>query len=153
MRQDSIRRAQAEEERRLAAEREEAERQRERRAMEARRTLQEMVYFEYDDATVGEDAQSRLRAKAGILQRIPGVRMRIEGHADERGDPVYNMELSRLRAEAVLEFLAGLGIDRDRFTVEYFGEEQPRVAGAGEDSWAQNRRVEFVITAGGGLGR
>ena len=79
--------------------------------------------------------------------------MRIEGHADERGDPVYNMELSRLRAEAVLEFLAGLGIDRDRFTVEYFGEEQPRVAGAGEDSWAQNRRVEFVITAGGGLGR
>ncbi len=154
MRQDSIRRAQAEEERRLAAEREEAERQRERRAMEARRTLQEMVYFEYDDANVSEEAQARLRAKAGILERIPGVQVRIEGHADERGDPVYNMELSRLRAEAVLEFLAGLGIDRDRFTVEYFGETQPRVAGTGEESWAQNRRVEFVITAGGdGLGR
>ena len=149
MRQDSIRRAQAEEERRLAAEREAAERERERRAMAARRTLQEMVYFEYDDAAVSDEAQARLRAKAGILRDNPGVQIRIEGHADERGDPVYNMELSRLRAEAVLEVLAGLGIDAARFTVEYFGEDRPRVPGTDEESWAENRRVEFVITAGG----
>ena len=149
MRQDSIRRAQAEEERRLAAERERAERERERRALEARRTLQEMVYFEYDDAEVSEEAQARLRAKAAILSDNSGVRIRIEGHADERGDPAYNMDLSRLRAEAVLDFLTGLGLDGARFTVEYFGEDRPRVAGTDEQSWAENRRVEFVITAGG----
>jgi peptidoglycan-associated lipoprotein len=149
MRQDSIRRAQAEEERRLAAEREQAEREREQRAMEARRTLQEMVYFQYDDATVDDEAGARLRAKATILQANPGVRIRIEGHADERGDPTYNLELSRLRAESVLDFLAELGLNRARFTVEYFGEDQPRVPGTDEETWAQNRRVEFVITAGG----
>lgn len=149
MRQDSIRRAQAEEERRLAAEREQAERERERRAMRDRRTLQEMVFFEYDDAAVSDEAEERLRAKAAILRDNPGVQIRIEGHADERGDPVYNMELSRLRAEAVLEFLGGLGVDVARFTVEYFGEDRPRVPGTDEQSWAQNRRVEFVITAGG----
>lgn len=154
MRQDSIRRAQAEEERRLAAEREQAERERERRAMAARRTLQEMVYFEYDDATVDDEARERLSAKAAILRDNPGVEIRIEGHADERGDPVYNMELSRLRAEAVLEFLGGLGLDVARFTVEYFGETRPRVPGADEQTWSQNRRVEFIITAGGdGIGR
>jgi len=113
-----------------------------------------MVYFEYDDATVDDEAQERLSAKAAILRDNPGVEIRIEGHADERGDPVYNMELSRLRAEAVLEFLGGLGLDVARFTVEYFGETRPRVPGADEQTWSQNRRVEFVITAGGdGIGR
>ncbi|MDH5589377.1 MAG: OmpA family protein [Gemmatimonadota bacterium] len=151
-RQDSIRRAEeaaeaarrrAEEEARAAAERAHRE-----AVAAARAVLQQMVFFDYDQAEIREDAAESLRAKVGILRASPQVQIRIAGHADERGSTEYNMALGNRRAEAVKAFLAGFGIDGSRFTVVTFGESQPRAQGSTEEAWAQNRRAEFTITAG-----
>ena len=149
MRQDSIRRAQAEAERQRAAEAEAAERERQRLAMEARRVLEEMVFFDYDAAAIRPDAEATLQAKLDILRDNPGVQMSFEGHADARGSSEYNLALSSERANAVLGFFTGFGLDPERFSVVSYGEERPLAQGASEESWGQNRRVEFVITAGG----
>lgn len=154
MRQDSIRRAQAEEEARRRAEMEAAERERQRRAEAARQTLRETVYFDYDEAVIRSDTETSLRAKLDILRANPGVRLRMEGHADERGTSEYNIALGNERSESVIQFFTGFGLDAGRFGSVSYGEERPAAQGSNESAWAQNRRVEFVITAGGdGIGR
>lgn len=147
---DSI--ARAEEARRQAAL--EAEREMQRRAREARATLDEMVFFDYDESTLTTETTDRLRAKLEVLRGCPGVRLRMEGHADERGTSEYNIALGSERAQSVSRFFTGFGLDDARFETVSYGEEQPLAQGSNEASWARNRRVEFVITTGAGdLGR
>jgi peptidoglycan-associated lipoprotein len=107
-----------------------------------------MVFFDLDMSEIRNDAERVLRAKIPILQASPAVRLRLEGHADERGSTEYNLALGTRRAESVRQFLSNFGVAADRFTITSYGEERPRALGAGESAWAQNRRVEFVITAG-----
>ncbi len=150
-RNDSIAAARAAENARTAAEREAARREQERmnRARDdARRTLESVVQFEYDESDITAAAERLLRAKLPILRNSPTVRLRFEGHADERGSTEYNLALGSRRAESVREFLSGFGIQANRFTTTSFGEERPAVNRSDEAAWAQNRRVEFVITGG-----
>jgi peptidoglycan-associated lipoprotein len=115
----------------------------------ARAILQEVVLFDYDEATLRSDAEAALMRKVPILRANPNVRVRIEGHADERGSVEYNLALGQRRAAAAREFLAGFGIAGDRFMLQSFGEDRPAATGSNEEAWARNRRAEFVITAGG----
>ena len=141
---EAARRAEAE---RLAAERA-AEAERQRLMREARATLEEMVFFDYDMSEIRSDAQTSLRAKVDILRASPQVQIRIEGHADERGSTEYNMALGNRRAEAIRQFLVGFGLAENRFEIVSFGEGRPLAQGSTEQSWARNRRGQFVITAG-----
>jgi len=150
-RNDSIAAARAAEQARLQAERDAQRREQDRmnRAQEqARSTLEAVVLFDYDEATITAASERLLRAKLPILRNSPTVRLRLEGHADERGSTEYNLALGSRRAEAVREFLAGFGISANRFTTTSFGEERPAVNRSDEAAWAQNRRVAFVITGG-----
>ena len=117
-------------------------------ADEARSTLQAVVQFDYDEATITAASERLLRAKLPILRASPTIRLRLEGHADERGSTEYNLALGNRRAVAVQEFLADFGISANVFTTTSFGEERPAVNRSDEAAWAQNRRVEFVITGG-----
>jgi len=148
--QDSVRRAEEAaraEAARMAAERA-AEAERQRAAAAARATLEEMVFFDYDISEVRDDAATVLRAKVDILRASPQVRIRIEGHADERGSTEYNLALGNRRAEAIRQFLTGFGLSENRFEIVSFGEGRPLAQGMNEGSWARNRRGQFVITAG-----
>jgi peptidoglycan-associated lipoprotein len=148
--QDSVRRAQEAaqaEAARLAAERA-AEAERQRRIAAARATLEEMVFFDYDQSAIRPDAEAILRRKAEILRASPQVRIRIEGHCDERGSTEYNLALGNRRAESIRQFLAGFGISADRFEIVSFGEDRPLAQGATEQVWSRNRRGAFVISAG-----
>ncbi len=147
-RQDSIRRAEEAEAARMRAEEEARARDMARRAEDARQTLREAVYFDYDESALRSDTESRLRAKLEVLRANPGVRLRMEGHADERGTSEYNIALGNERADAVVRFLTGFGLDAERFSTVSFGEERPAMQGSNERAWAENRRVEFVITMG-----
>lgn len=154
MRQDSIRAAEEAARREQERLEREAAAARERAAAAARRTLMETVYFDYDEAAIRPDTEERLRAKLEILRNNPDVRLRMEGHADERGTSEYNFALGNDRAESTIRFLTGFGLDMGRFASVSYGEERPVAQGSTEAAWAQNRRVEFVITAGGNdLGR
>lgn len=148
--EDSVRRAQEEADRaeRLRREREEAA------VREATETVRNMlatrIHFDFDRSAIrpGEDTQV-LEAKLAILQANPAVQLEIVGHCDERGSDEYNMLLGMRRARAAKEWLVNRGIEDGRITVLSRGEEEPAAFGSNEDAWAQNRRDEFRITAGG----
>jgi len=141
--EEARRRAEAEEAARRAAEAERA-----RAAAAARATLEEMVFFDYDRSEIRDDAAAVLRRKVAILRASPQVRIRIEGHCDERGSTEYNLALGNRRAESIRQFLAGFGLSADRFEIVSFGEGRPLAQGSNEEAWARNRRGQFVITAG-----
>ena len=152
---DSIRAAQeaAEAARRAAEEAEmeaqrRLEREREEAIARARDVLTETIYFDFDESEITPNAERVLRAKVDILRANPSLRMRVEGHADERGSTEYNLALGTRRSEAVREFFSGFGLQADRFAITSYGEERPAVRASNEDAWAQNRRAEFVITSG-----
>ena len=132
-----------------AARREAEERaRREREMAAARTTLLEIVYFDFDDARIKPEAQALLDQKARILRQYPEVRVRIEGHCDERGSNEYNDALGHRRASSILAYLTGAGIQGSRLEIISFGEDRPLAPGHDEMSWARNRRGEFVIVAG-----
>ena len=113
----------------------------------ARATLEEVVHFDYDEVTITAEAEQLLRAKVPILSSGTTIGLRLEGHADERGSIEYNLALGGRRAESVREFLAALGVSVEQLTATSFGKERPLVNRSDEGAWAQNRRVEFVITS------
>lgn len=125
----------------------EAERQRQR-IEAARATLTAMVNFDFDDSSIRSDMEPILRQKVEILRASPNVRLRLEGHTDERGSGEYNLALGSRRAQSVLNFFVDNGLAANRFETTSFGEERPLVNRSDEQAWAQNRRVEFVIIAG-----
>lgn len=121
---------------------------RERALADARATLAERVHFDLDMAEIRPDAERVLRAKLGILRASPNVMLRIEGHCDERGSNEYNDALGNRRAQAVVDFFTNFGLDASRFAIVSFGEDRPMMNQSNESAWAQNRRAEFIITAG-----
>jgi peptidoglycan-associated lipoprotein len=120
----------------------------EREAERARAVLEARVFFDYDRAELRPDARRALDEKAQALRAAPEVRLRIEGHADERGSTEYNLALGSRRASTVVDYLTGFGLSASRFDLVSLGEERPLVRGTGEEAWGQNRRAEFVVTSG-----
>jgi peptidoglycan-associated lipoprotein len=92
--------------------------------------------------------QRKLAAKAAILTSDQAIRIRIEGHADERGSDEYNLALGTKRANAAMRFLILRGVPQSRLETVSYGEERPLQMGSGESVWAMNRRGEFQVTGG-----
>ena len=111
-------------------------------------SIQDMIFFDFDQSDLREDARQTLQGKAEALRQFPDIRIRIEGHADERGTVEYNLALGERRADAARAYLVDLGIDPDRMTTISYGEERPAMDGNNEAAWSQNRRDEFVIIGG-----
>lgn len=132
---------------RLARER--AEREAAERARAVASDLATMIHFDYDQASVRAADQGVLDRKATILQANSGVRIRVSGHADERGSDEYNLALGNRRAAAAKRYLEGKGVDGARIEAVSYGEERALDQGSDENAWAQNRRAEFEVTAGG----
>jgi peptidoglycan-associated lipoprotein len=137
-----------------SAERERLERERlAREAAERARALAAelatMINFEFDRAEIRPADQGTLDRKAAVLGANSGVRLRIAGHADDRGSDEYNLALGNRRAAAAKRYLENKGVDASRIEVVSYGEERPLNPGADEAAYAQNRRDEFEITAGG----
>ncbi len=114
-----------------------------------REALAAKVYFDYDAAELSSEARSVLDAKLAIFQANPGLRIRVAGHADERGSDEYNLALGQRRAVAVKRYLTDQGIDPSRIDVVSYGEERPDVTDGTEEGFRMNRRAEFEVTAGG----
>jgi peptidoglycan-associated lipoprotein len=130
-------------------ERERVAREAAERARAVGADLAAMINFDYDQAAVRPADQQTLDRKAAILVANAGVKLRISGHADERGSDEYNLALGNRRAAAAKRYLEGKGVDASRIEVISYGEERPLNPGADETAYAQNRRDEFEVTAGG----
>jgi peptidoglycan-associated lipoprotein len=73
----------------------------------------------------------------------------VSGHTDERGSDEYNLALGQRRAAAAKAYLVQHGIADSRIETISYGEERPVAQGSDDAAYAQNRRAEFEITAGG----
>lgn len=102
------------------------------------------IYFAFDNSTIASDYEEMLAAHAAYLSKNPALNVTIEGHADERGTPEYNIALGERRATAVAKYLQALGVQADQISIVSYGEEKPLLLGQSEDVYAKNRRAVLV---------
>jgi outer membrane protein OmpA-like peptidoglycan-associated protein len=108
------------------------------------------IEFEFDRSKLLPVSFPILDEVVKLLAANPTIReMRIEGHTDNQGTPEYNQKLSDDRADSVMRYLVEKGIARERLVARGFGLTRPRASNDTEEGRAQNRRVEFHITAQG----
>lgn len=105
------------------------------------------AFFDYNQATMRDDARTALSSDAEWLKRYGSVQILVEGHCDERGTTEYNLALGDRRANAVKEYLGSLGVDASRVRTVSYGKERPFCTEATEECWQSNRRGHLVITA------
>jgi len=102
------------------------------------------IYFAYDSSEIRPEYIEVVAAHAAYLVKYPSARVRLEGHADERGSREYNIGLGERRAQTVRHALMLQGVAEAQLTTVSYGEERPAVEGSDEAAYAQNRRVEVV---------
>ena len=102
------------------------------------------AHFDADSTHVRAADKDTLRAHALYLTRNPSTKLRLEGHADERGSAEYNVRLGQKRAESVRAALVSQGVDEKQTSIRSLGKSQPKLVGHDESAWSQNRRVEFI---------
>ena len=103
------------------------------------------VLFESGETQLREEAMASLVEVVDLLQSEPDKMIRIEGHTDSTGDSETNLEISALRASAVLDALVSLGVDAARFTAAGMGEDFPIASNETEEGRRQNRRVDVIL--------
>ncbi|MCE0488778.1 peptidoglycan-associated lipoprotein Pal [Pantoea sp. Mb-10] len=103
-----------------------------------------IVYFGLDKYDVQSDYAQMLDQHAAFLRGNPSYKVTIEGHADERGTPEYNIALGERRANAVKMYLQGKGVSADQMSIVSYGKEKPAVLGHDEAAYAKNRRAVLV---------
>ncbi len=108
--------------------------------------ISERIYFEFDTDTIRPVSMPLLDQVAAVIQQLsPALRVRIEGHSDDHGNPQYNTDLSFRRARAVVEYLSGRGVARERLEFRGYGSQHPVAPNDSPEGRALNRRVEFTI--------
>ncbi|MFW5761487.1 MAG: choice-of-anchor L domain-containing protein [Cyclobacteriaceae bacterium] len=104
----------------------------------------EIVYFEFDSHYTRQHYLQQLNMVVDWYQNN-NLEIEIAGHTDSVGSHDYNLELSRMRAESVMEELVSLGMARHDIEIKFFGENKPRQSNNNEGGRAENRRVELVL--------
>ncbi|MDH4162632.1 MAG: peptidoglycan-associated lipoprotein Pal [Nitrospirota bacterium] len=106
------------------------------------------VHFDFDRAIIRDDARIILKANAEWLRSHPQAVIRIEGNCDERGTIEYNQALGQRRALSAKKYLVDMGVAAKRISLLSYGKEKPICTESIEDCWQNNRRGDFVVTAG-----
>ncbi|HAJ75213.1 MAG: peptidoglycan-associated lipoprotein Pal [Gammaproteobacteria bacterium] len=105
---------------------------------------QTVFYFDFDVAEFKPQDRDTLTYHARDLAANPGKRVRLEGHADERGTREYNLALGERRANGILNYFIVNGASRSQIETVSYGEERPSQRGSTEQAYSRNRRVEVV---------
>ncbi len=100
------------------------------------------VYFGFDQFDIKADQAAVVERQGKYLSANAALKVRVEGHADERGGREYNLALGQKRAEAVVRGLKAYGVKDGQAEPVSFGSEKPKAAGHDEASWEQNRRAD-----------
>lgn len=105
------------------------------------------VLFGFDQSYLSSQAETNLDKLVVVLNSYPDTDIELQGHTDSKGSNAYNQTLSENRATAVSNYLVSKNISEDRLNVVGYGELSPKYLNETEEDRAQNRRVEFLITA------
>ncbi len=116
------------------------------RIEQGRLEILEKVFFQTNRARILRRSYPLLNNVAEVILNHPEIPLvRVEGHTDDRGADEYNMDLSRRRAQAVVDYLVARGVPPNRLRAEGFGETRPIASNETREGRATNRRVEFNI--------
>jgi peptidoglycan-associated lipoprotein len=105
---------------------------------------QRIIYFDFDSSDIRPEFVDVVAAHGRFLAGNASIRVRLEGHTDERGSREYNIGLGERRAQTVKRALMLQGVKEAQIATVSYGEERPAVAGSDEAAYAKNRRVELV---------
>lgn len=105
------------------------------------------VNFDFNSANLTPLAKTNLDKLAGVLKSNPDTNINVYGHTDSKGTDAYNQTLSEKRANSVVSYLTAKGIAKSRLFPMGVGEKEPVASNDTDAGRAQNRRVEFAITA------
>ena len=119
-------------------------------AADAAARARNVIYFDFDKSEIKPEFADIVTAQARNLASHSALKVKLEGHTDERGTREYNIGLGERRAQAVRRALTLQGASDGQITTVSFGAERPAAEGDNEAAWSQNRRVEFNYQAAAG---
>lgn len=102
------------------------------------------IYFDFDTSKLDSSVTELLDLHARFLVANANARVVVEGHADERGTPEYNIALGERRAQAVQKYLENSGVLSSQIETVSYGEEKPAVSDRSEAAFSKNRRAVLV---------
>lgn len=102
------------------------------------------VNFDTGKSVLKADGQATVKEIAAMLRAAPSLKLSIEGHTDNVGQPTANKQLSQERAQSVVNAVAASGIAAARLASAGYGAERPVADNRSEEGRAKNRRVELV---------
>lgn len=103
------------------------------------------IFFDTGSAKLRPDSDVELKKLTEMLKRNAKLAVEISGHTDDVGNDKANLDLSNLRAKAVVDYLKQNGIQESRLVAIGYGETQPKVKNDSETNRQLNRRIELKI--------
>ncbi|MBQ7907900.1 MAG: OmpA family protein [Elusimicrobiaceae bacterium] len=107
--------------------------------------FKEPIHFAYNSDKIAASSNRNLEATANVLKKYPNNKVTVKGYTDSLGDPLYNIDLSQRRAQAVADALVARGVNAENVTAVGFGSANPIATNKTSAGRAQNRRVELQI--------
>lgn len=104
------------------------------------------ITFEYNSYSLNATSYEELNRLVTYLGENQNYKVEVTAHTDDSGAPEYNLKLSNLRANSVLQYLEDKSIERERLVARGYGESAPKYPNDTEENRAKNRRVEFTIS-------
>jgi outer membrane protein OmpA-like peptidoglycan-associated protein len=110
-------------------------------------TFNSGLLFKINSSELSDSAKYNLDRVAKVFNEYPETIILVEGHTDNTGTVQYNIDLSKLRATTVADYLMSRGVAKNRFDIKWYGEDQPKYPNDTDASRKLNRRVEVGIMA------
>lgn len=104
------------------------------------------IYFRTNDAGIDPVLNTHIHDLVNLIRDVPEIKVQLEAHADERGLPSYNMQLSQSRARAVQAELINAGFPADRIQKYAYGETRSRTKPIDQENYIFDRRVDIKLT-------
>lgn len=103
----------------------------------------EPIYFDYDEAFIRPDHYDFLNRLIKVVKGHTDLRVLVTGHTDSDGSDGYNDDLSKRRAEMIVQYFVQHGLSADRLEFDFKGEKQPVDSNNTPEGKQHNRRVDF----------
>lgn len=113
------------------------------RAEERKNFVFKPIYFDFDEAIIRPEYHEFLNQMIKIVKGHSDLRVKVTGHTDADGSDLYNIDLSKRRAEAIIEYFVKKGLASDRLIFDFKGEHEPIDTNKTPEGKQRNRRVDF----------
>ena len=105
------------------------------------------INFDFNSSNLTAAAKTNLDKLIPVFKSNPDTNINVSGYTDSKGSDSYNLNLSEKRANSVIGYFVTNGLDGNRFIAKGMGKADPVATNDTDAGRAQNRRVEFTITA------